>query len=292
MDTSKKTDQESSQKVLQILSALGDLPASPSVVSLVMGMTSDLNTDISQLSQALSADQSLTAKALKLSNSPLYGRARGVASIEEAIMVLGFFTLRSLVIATATHAMFKGSGKNSLVESLWDHSLATGIASRLIAKKLGHPCVEESYLAGLLHDIGKLILTQKFPDEYASLVSRHKKEDIELDELEQNKFGFSHADLGEALLEKWEFPPDLIYAVANHHNPDIAAELNSAASIPLIVNLANGIAKCIGAGFKTLAADDLAEFESLKALKLPDEDLLTIIEALTENFQEERSRFL
>ncbi len=291
MDRSTNKDQESSQKVSQILSALGDLPASPSVVSLVIGMTSDLNTDVSQLSQALSADQSLTAKALKLSNSPLYGRPRGVTSIDEAIMVLGFFTLRSLVIATATHAMFKDSGKGSLVESLWEHSLATGIASRLIAQKLGHPCVEESYLAGLMHDIGKLILAQKFPEEYAALVSRHKREDVELVELEQIQFGFSHTDLGEALLEKWDFPTDLIYAVARHHEPDNEAELNSVASIPLIVNLANGIAKCIGAGFKGLSAESLTEFESLKALKLSDEDLAAIIEGMAENFQEERKRF-
>lgn len=292
MDPSKAKDQESSQKVSQILSALGDLPASPSVVSLVMGMTSDLNTDVSKLSKALSADQSLTAKALKLSNSPLYGRPRGVTSIEEAIMVLGFFTLRSLVIATATHAMFKDSGRGSLIEPLWEHSLATGMASRLIAQKLGHPCVEECYLAGLLHDIGKLILAQKFPEDYASLVSQHKSGDVELVELEQKQFGFSHADLGEALLEKWDFPADLIYAVARHHDPDKEVELNSVASIPLIVNLANGVAKCIGAGFKTLSAEGLIEFESLKTLKLSDEALTEIIEGLGENFQEERNRFM
>ncbi|MCH7877965.1 MAG: HDOD domain-containing protein [candidate division Zixibacteria bacterium] len=286
------TNQESSEKVSQILGALGDLPASPAVVSLVMGMTSDLNTDVSKLSQGLSADQSLTARVLKLSNSPLYGRARGVASIEEAILVLGFFTLRSVVIATATHAMFKGAGKDSLAQSLWEHSLATAIASRLIARKLGHSYVEESYLAGLLHDIGKLILTQKFPEEYTRLVSRHKGEDIELYDLEQDQFGFSHTDLGEALLVKWEFPQDLIYAVARHHDLEIEAEANSAASIPLIVNLANGVAKCIGAGFKSLSAEDVTEFESLKALKLPDEDLAAIIEDLAENFQEERNRFL
>ena len=286
------TNQETSPKVTQILEALGDLPASPAVVSLVMGMTSDLNTDVSQLSQALSADQSLTAKILKLSNSPVYGRARGVASIEEAILVLGFFTLRSVVIATATHAMFKGSGKNSHAEKLWEHSLATALAARLISRKLGHPFVEESYLAGLLHDIGKLILTQKFPQEYGALVARYKNEDVELYTLEQEQFGFSHTDLGAALLDKWAFPPDLIQAVAKHHNPDVKAEPNSIASVPLIINLANGVAKCIGAGFKDISAEDVAELASPKALKLPDEDLTGIIEDLAESFQEERNRFL
>ena len=125
----------------RIIETIGELPTSPTVVASVMGMTKDLNTDVTKLSRVLSSDQSLTAKVLRLSNSPFYGRMRGVATLDEAIMILGFFTIRSLVVASSAYSMFNLGGQGGLEYRLWNHSLAAAMCARLTARRTGTgPC--------------------------------------------------------------------------------------------------------------------------------------------------------
>ena len=114
----------------RIISTLGDLPASPAIVSTVMGLTSNPDSKIVDISKVLSADQSLTAKVLKLSNSSFYGRPKEVKTLEEAILLLGFFTVRSIVIATSAHTMYTKEIAGNSPEKLWQHSLATAVAAR------------------------------------------------------------------------------------------------------------------------------------------------------------------
>ncbi len=289
-------DIQQSSSLEQILNTIGELPSSPAVVSLVMGMTSDLNTDVRELSRALSSDPAMAARALRLSNSPFYGRPADVSSVEEAVLVLGFFTVRSLVVATATYDLFKGDGQSenqeNLASALWEHSLATAIASRQIAQLIEHNNLEECFLAGLMHDIGKLILLKKFPEQYPEMIEGAQP-GVSSIPGEREAFGFGHDELGSALLSSWSFPELLVSAIADHHDRTAQQE-NEPISISNIVNLASAVAREIGAGF---GESDIEEFSaenlwSAKALSIDDEKLAEIRDNLAENFQQERSLFV
>ncbi len=275
----------------QIISSLGDLPTSPAVINLAMNMTSDFNADIAGLSKTLSADQTLTAKVLKLSNSSFYGRAQGVATIEEAIVILGFFTLRSLLIATATHSIFHNDRPDSPEHKLWEHSLATGMACRKIAEKTACSKVEEAFIAGLMHDIGKLIFLQKMPEDYTEIIEKVEAGQESFCSLEQDSFGFTHAALGSILLMKWSFPQNLIDAVADHHATERFTSVESDVSLATIINLADMMAKSMGVDFGQKAPENLAETEAAKQLGMDDAMILTIISSLQESFAEEKGLF-
>ncbi len=275
-----------------ILSSIGDLPSSPAVVSLVMGMTSDLNTDVREISKALSSDPAMAARALKLSNSPFYGRPTDISSVEEAVLVLGFFTVRSLVVATATYDLFKTNDKESPASAIWEHSLASAIAARHIAREVSHPHIEECFLAGLMHDIGKLILLQKFPEQYQSVSVAPDSGGASLAQ-ERESFGFGHDELGAALLSSWSFPELLVCAIADHHHR-LVPEEGAATPISIVVNLASAIADEIGARFgsEPIESFTAANLWSAQALSIDDDKLASIRELLAENFQQERSLFV
>jgi putative nucleotidyltransferase with HDIG domain len=291
MQSVSQDELKANQQMDQIIGSLGDLPASPAVINRVMSMTADFNTDTTDLSKALSADQTLTAKILKLSNSSFYGRAQGVASLEEAVMILGFFTLRSLVIATATHSMFSDDGPDSHEHILWEHSLATGMASRIIAQHTGGADVEEAFIAGLMHDIGKLIFLQKMPEAYGEIIAKIKSEGSSFADLEKQMFGFSHAALGSILMIKWSFPQGLIDAIASHHDLEKIAKLDDCSLLPAIINLADSVAINIGTGFGQEPQENLAALESAQKLDLDDQTLNTILTDLRESFEQEKCLF-
>ena len=206
----------SSSELDRLLESLGDLPSSPAIVSAVIGMASDLNTNLSELGRVLSADQGLTAKVLRLSNSSFYGRSKQIGTVDEAIMTIGYYTLRSLVVASSTHAIFRQKDVTRFLPVLWDHSLAAAVAARLLGRQVRHPQTEEAFIGGLLHDVGKLVITQKLPEPYAS-VRETATSDGQWCAHEKHAFGFTHVDVGVAVLELWNLPRILVEAVALHH---------------------------------------------------------------------------
>lgn len=184
-----------------------------------MGLTADVNANLNTICKTIMADQSLAARVLKLSNSSFYGRAKEIYTLREAIILLGFKTLRSLVVASSTHSLYQGVGDGRFRDYLWEHTLAAAIASRLIAQAVNHPGYEEAFIAGLMHDIGKLVLMQKMPDQYQAVLVAADETGRAHADLEREKLGFDHSEVGRLLLQKWAFPRLLVQAVAEHHHP-------------------------------------------------------------------------
>lgn len=273
----------------RIVSAIGDLPATPAIISALTGLTSDVNSDVERITKAIQADQSLTAKVLKLSNSSFYGRAREVKTVKEAILILGFMTLHSLVIATATHSLYQKNARDKTVDKLWEHSLATAIACRLIAQTVMHPAVEEAFIGGLLHDIGKLVLAHKMTDYYRAIVQKVEETGGKFLEFEEAEFGFNHAMIGMLLLQKWSFPDLLCEAVLHHHEPSGAN--GGPAPLPYLINLGNFMAKKLAAGFNDFRVEDLSLLPSAMVLGLNGERLDALGVQLADHFETEKEIF-
>jgi len=272
--------------IKSIVSKVGDLPSVPAVVTAAIGLTANLESDIADIERILSMDQSLVAKVLKLSNSPHYGRAKEVQTLQEAVLVLGFNAVRSLVLASSAHSMYTDSKTGDMGYKLWLHSLSTAIASRQIAEHINHPDKEEAFIAGLLHDIGKLILIQKAGDWYEWIVKEVESEGKSFRRVESRVLSFNHCDVGSLLLTQWSFPNNLIQAVDKHHRPPVFGR-GETPPLAQIVNLANYMAKNMGVGFEDQHVHNLSELKSAIVMNLPLDTLLAISEVAQERFEAE-----
>lgn len=283
------TTTESQRALDKIISTIGDLPTTPAIIATLTNLTSDINTDIEEITRAIMADQSLTAKVLKLSNSSFYGRAKEVRTLHEAVIILGFMTLHSLIIATSTQALYQKSVNDGVSAKLWEHAFAAALASRLVAQAVRFPYIEEAFIGGLLHDIGKLLLMQKTPKEYQRIVSDVEKTRGSFVDHEEAVLGFNHTHVGSLLLQKWSFPQELIDAVEQHHCP--TGSDGDGRMLPFIINVGNYMAKKLEVGFNDFTVGDLTGLTSVSTLNLDGERLEEIQSQLKEHYDNERDFF-
>lgn len=231
-----------------IVSSIGELPSAPSVLHKAIELTSDIESNITDISKVLSADQSLSTKVLRLSNSSFYGRQREVRTVAEAIQVLGFETVRSVVVAASCHQIFMETGEESISRRLWQHSLCTAVGARTLAAALKMKETEVAFIAGLLHDIGKLVIYSRIPATFKMLVKEVSERREPFFRIESEVLGYDHCDVGELLLSRWDFPTELVRPVARHHR-GLAAPKIGQLPISRLVAVANAMAIKLGVCF-------------------------------------------
>ncbi len=199
--------------VEKIASLVEDLPALPAVAQEALGLLSDPRTEPEQLQAVLSRDQALALKLLRLANSAYYRRAREVTTLSGAVVLLGFKTIQTLVLSSAAHRVISSAG--ACAEQLWEHSYASAVACRELACRSGQPggLREETFLAGLFHDVGKGVIAAKFPLVYRDTETGGS-------EGEEAFLGFHHGHLGRILLNRWKIPGVLADAVGDHHESE------------------------------------------------------------------------
>lgn len=257
----------------KIVQATGDLPTMPHVANLVMEKLSDPNATAKDLHKIISQDQALAARVLKISNSPFYGCARTVTNLTDALVVMGFDSIRSLVVASAMQDFFKKFGLSEKL--LWEHSIACGGIAKRVAKRVKYSKIEEAFLGGLLHDIGKVVLNLKMPDQMLQIVQDvYNDSDATFLEIEERNFGFNHAQVGRLIARKWNFTDTIEEAIGFHHYPEKAKILPV---LSYIISLSNSICHKLEIGPTRKPDLNVSELRSSKALKLtPDsiEELL------------------
>ncbi len=225
--------------VFTFMTKIESLPALPTVAFRIMRITADPKSTANDLMKVINRDVSLTAKILKIANSPFYGLAREISSLQHAVTVLGFKEIRNLVISTVAFDSFKSLKQSEKfnINKFWKHSFSCGIAAKIIATDL--KCSgNELFVAGLIHDIGKLAMYIAFPfqfEKYIELINPLKFKYTAF-EVEKDIFGMTHDEAGMKLLEKWLFPKNLISAVGFHHHPEKADHESLS---PVIVHIAD-----------------------------------------------------
>ena len=194
------------------------LPTLPGVINRLNAISNDERSSVQEMARIVSTDQVLSARILRLANSPSYGFYR-VSTISNAMILLGVNVVKSLALSSS---IFEIMEKNSV--GLWEHSLGTATAANIIARKLSLPEVEEIATAGLLHDIGKVIISLKCPDQIHEIRRMVQQDDLYISDAERNVLDTDHAEVGGWLAKSWYLPEKLSEPIACHHN--VAASEN------------------------------------------------------------------
>ncbi|MDD2462997.1 MAG: HDOD domain-containing protein [Desulfobulbus sp.] len=209
------------QKVLSNLKVSGNLPSMPQVLVQLLDSCQNPEVKIQAIAHIVDKDAALSAKVLQLVNSAFIGARKAIRSVEQAVVYLGMDTVRNLAISVSVHQVFRRVETNGLlsIDRFWHHSYTNALLAQNIAKTINYPDPSEAYLAGLLHDIGKLLLWMAFPGSYAPLLLKGVRcHDARLAFLEEEKLHVNHCQAGAWLCEEWHLPMLIADAIRYHHH--------------------------------------------------------------------------
>ncbi|MCL6474453.1 MAG: HDOD domain-containing protein [Firmicutes bacterium] len=202
-----------------VVQNIGELAVLPQVVLKVLDMTSNTRATTQELEDVIGQDQALTSKVLTLANSSYYGLPQRVSSLREAVMFLGFRVVRNIAMTASCYNMFigKSDSQSLLKRRIWKHSVDTSLLTRLVCAYAPDVVPDEAFAAGLLHDIGKTVLEQYYPQAMIQVVQTAERLGIRHHEAEEQILGFNHADVGLALAIHWNLPTALAESLGYHH---------------------------------------------------------------------------
>lgn len=229
----------------EIVSQIDSLPTLPAIyVELVEELKSD-DASIETIGEIISKDIGLTAKILKMVNSSFFGLRQQITSPAKAVSMLGLDLVKAIVLTSGAFSKFKNLKYPGFsLEQMWDHAMMTGAFAKIIAKEggLNRAEADTAFMAGLLHDIGKLLIASHLPDSFNMINHLIKKISMPMAEAESKIIGTTHSSVGAYLLGLWGLPDAILYATAFHHCPEKkpSADLNSTA----IIHIANALAQC------------------------------------------------
>lgn len=220
----------------KIISRTEDLPSLPNLYTEIMEELQSPNGSIQRIGKIVEKDLSMTAKVLQLVNSAFFGLPRHISNPSQAVILLGSDTIKSLVLTVGLFSQFNQAALATLpIKSIYEHSMKTGAIIKQITKSenMDKKIVDNAFMAGLLHDLGKLVLAANLPEIYREVFELSKHEGITFHEAETEKLGASHAEVGAYLLGLWGLPDTIVEAVAFHHNPEIcsANDFNTLAAV-------------------------------------------------------------
>ena len=204
---------------LKKLDIIPDLPTLPNIVLKVNNMLQDTHTSIQELGSTIETDAAMVTKILRLVNSTFYGFRSKIRNIPHAIVILGFNNIRNAIVSVSIIQAF--SRKNTFegfeMEDFWKHSVAVAVTSKYLSGQTGLDSPDDCFTAGLLHDIGKLVLSLHFSELFSQVWELTKEDGLSFYEAEKDMLPATHAQIGGYLAKKWQFPLSLIDSITYHH---------------------------------------------------------------------------
>lgn len=234
-------------QVKRIVSQVDNLKPLPSSITRALKMMDDPEASFDQLVSILQVDQALTVRILKQANSAYYGFRAPASTLQEGIIRLGMRRLKNILLTLSFSSTLgrRLAGYNLGHGDLWRHSVAVAMVAQRLAERVHYANVDEAYVAGLLHDLGKLVLDQHFKIDWTQVLEAGREFQLSLIDVEEKLFEMNHAQVGGELAQRWELPVELIDAIAYHHMPVMA---KTAAKLTAIVHIADIIALRLGIG--------------------------------------------
>lgn len=245
--------------------------------------------NLSTIGDAIQKDPDLTARLLRLANSPFFGFASRLSTVAEAVSLLGIQQIQDMIVASSVLEQFKGVPDQFVnKDSFWRHSLAVGIAARLIAMERRLPKPDKFFVAGLLHDVGRLVLLSQAAEWAQAVFELYGRERILLRDAEKQVLGYDHQQIAAELLQSWSYPPVLVQAVAFHHSPGQSmAKLETS-----VVHLADHLIVAMGIGSSGELLIPPLDEKAWNIVGLDIEVLGKILEAIDEQILAVEEAFL
>jgi putative nucleotidyltransferase with HDIG domain len=274
----------------ELIKNIKEFSTLPTVYSSLVDVLADPKSTTEDVSNIITCDQASTAKVLKVVNSSIYGFSGQIDTVSRAIFILGFNEIYNLILASCIMDFF--TKKEEVLDfrpvDFWGHSIAVGIASRLIGQKQGLPNQENFFVSGVLHDIGKLVFFEFSEDQFAEALALSKKTKQSLQVAEKAVFGLDHSETGALLAEKWRFPSSIVQAI-RHHQTGIVPGKND--SLTAAVHLGNILCRALELGYP---GDDFIpqpNHQALDRINAQPDLLKEITPSLLKSF-EETTKFL
>jgi putative nucleotidyltransferase with HDIG domain len=254
---------------------INEVVSFPPVVAEILQAMSDQNVTTTKVITLIESDQGLTAKILRVANSPFYGLRSDVTNIAQALRMLGLDEIGHLLLTCQmkSRLMSLNTRQQLRLETLWKHSVAAASVSRLLANRFRLPTDGKEYTAGLLHDMGKLVLIQYFPDQYAaieSLITTASKKDIDA---ELELISITHTEIGKQIGEKWRLPKEYLDVMLYHHRP---ASSSNHSLLTAVVRLADLFCEQWGFGIAEQAEGFSIDTDCLSILAEADVSFKTM----------------
>jgi len=274
-----------------IIMAASDLPTIPVVATKVMQLVESETATAEEMAKVVSSDPAVAARVLKISNSSFYGCQRQIQTLSHAIMILGFSTLKSLVVAASMKQAYKPFGLTE--KMLWEHSFGAGLAASIIAGNTQQVNGEEAFLGGLFHDIGKIIMNILDSQQFQSVMQKCYNDGMSFQDAERQVFPYTHAEVGGLVIKKWNFPATLMNAVLHHHTFDFGEDEDPyQVQLSCVVGLANLF--CHKAGIGVREPEDLALHETKPAqmLGLDESRTTALLDKFASAYAQDKSFFV
>lgn len=262
----------------ELVEKVDEVPVFPQTVINIIKLIEDPNSGAKDVEREIIKDQGLTAKILKLANSSYYGVSRNIKSVSEATVLLGFQAVKSMVLATSVGKVFDKEFPGYALDKneLWKQAQVCAITTRIVAKKSRFPKADQAYTAGLLRDIGKVILDRYMSEQFDLILKEVEASEKTFLQVERDVLGFDHADVGARIAEKWHLPEEMVEAIATHHTPEKAV-INP--KMTAMVHVADVIVMMMGLH---LGVDGMSYGFSKEAISLLKLDEVSLSEIMSE----------
>ena len=267
---------------------IANLPTLPQVASRLMKIINDPMTSSSDVAFVVGQDLSLSAKILRLANSAFYGIPRSITNINNAVVILGLKVINTMVLSLTVFDMFPENKRSKLLfdrKAFWIHSLACGTIAKKLATKVKKFVMfdpEEAFCAGLLHDIGKVVMEQYLHEDFHLALKTSKTDNIPMYEAEEEVLGFDHTDVAEWLTSGWGLPMEIQLPLINHHDPAISVQCQD---IVALCHYADWLCYETGTALDKSYPRPELDTHSIEHLRIEDSDIEFIKEKLPEELE-------
>ena len=205
-----------------LVEAIDDLPTIPIVATKILQLLDDPDVSVEEIADLMLTDQVMTARVMKLLNSPVYKPTQEITSLKRALVYLGLRHVRELALTTSVINAFDGTSGALELNSFWEHSFGVGMVSKIIAQKIGYQDLEKAYIAGIIHDLGEVFLSNFLREPFLEVLEHIKAHPVKLVDAEEQLLGTTHCEIGLCMARKWNFPDSYCDVIAHHHAPDEA----------------------------------------------------------------------
>ncbi len=267
----------------QLISQIRDFPTLPTIYSSLLEAISNPLSTVQDVANIISKDQAATVKLIKVVNSPVYGISSKIDTVTQAIFYLGFNEVKNLILALSVLKIFGNTHTFNYfnIIDLWKHAIAVGIISRMLGQTIGQKNIENYFISGLLHDIGKLVFYKLIGEDYAKILRYNFDNNLNLLETERQNFGITHETAGEMIAAQWKLPQNLSHIIHNHNTFRTKEQNNYMLAC---VHLANIIADIMQLGNSGSQAISQPNYEIWNYIKIQPGTFLNLFDEITDTF--------